>query len=456
MSKNDRKKAGLHKEVSSIFKGVVIPGREDGTESSVSSKPEDTGNVVPTVLAVESQEGEVQKPYQAVQTLIEVEPPKESKAEPVEEVKAESIEETKVEPIEEAKAEMVEETKAEPVEEHKVEPVEEPKVESVEKSKVKPVSPPKFMTAQESNVVPIEESEIESVEDYKVKSAQETKGKPVSTPKFVTTGESKVVPIQESEDGPTPEAEDKSISSPTLVTAGKSKVIPVQESEVGPAQESETEQDKQTENKPVNKGIFKKDKKLKVIPVKESKKAGIDKISKKVSEKRPVVKVGGGSSWKQITSKLFGGDSGAGGAKQKAMVVMVPLLFIVLVIFVLKGGVFGTSANKTEAGDENNASSIASADLNNEIDWEVPQAYPTKLRDPMKLGPVVTDKSDSGGLVELVVKSILYSEDNPSAIIGNRIAHEGDRIQDANIIKINKDSVEFEMNGKKWTQKVHR
>jgi type II secretory pathway component PulC len=76
----------------------------------------------------------------------------------------------------------------------------------------------------------------------------------------------------------------------------------------------------------------------------------------------------------------------------------------------------------------------------------------------MQLGPVMTgtNKTETNELAKLIVSGILCSEDKSSAIIGNRIVHEGDQIQGANIIKINKEGVEFEMNGKKWTQKVQR
>jgi hypothetical protein len=54
------------------------------------------------------------------------------------------------------------------------------------------------------------------------------------------------------------------------------------------------------------------------------------------------------------------------------------------------------------------------------------------------------------------VKGIVHSPDNSCAVIGDQIVHEGDKILDAVVIKINKNSVEFEANGKKWTQKVQR
>jgi len=54
----------------------------------------------------------------------------------------------------------------------------------------------------------------------------------------------------------------------------------------------------------------------------------------------------------------------------------------------------------------------------------------------------------------LSVKGIVYDKDKPAAIIGTQIVHEGDRISGATVVKITKNSVEFEMNGKKWTQNI--
>ncbi len=54
----------------------------------------------------------------------------------------------------------------------------------------------------------------------------------------------------------------------------------------------------------------------------------------------------------------------------------------------------------------------------------------------------------------LAVTGILYSEDNPSAIIGGAIVREGDMIGDVKVVKIRKNIVEFEKNGEKWTQEM--
>jgi uncharacterized membrane protein len=55
---------------------------------------------------------------------------------------------------------------------------------------------------------------------------------------------------------------------------------------------------------------------------------------------------------------------------------------------------------------------------------------------------------------EVALKGILYSEDNSSALIGETIVAEGDIIDGVKVVKINKDSVEFEKDGEKWTQQT--
>jgi hypothetical protein len=55
----------------------------------------------------------------------------------------------------------------------------------------------------------------------------------------------------------------------------------------------------------------------------------------------------------------------------------------------------------------------------------------------------------------LHVKGILYDNDNSSALVNKRIVHEGDRISGATVIKINRDSVEFEV-VERWPRKGER
>jgi hypothetical protein len=220
--------------------------------------------------------------------------------------------------------------------------------------------------------------------------------------------------------------------------------------------------DQQSDVEPAQRPKAEPVQKPKVVPAQQPKaeparqpKADIDK---NVSKKRPTVKISSLSFWQKIRGKLFQPKPGASSAKQKAMMLMMPLLFIVLIFMLFRGGVFGTSAGHTEASTEDTAPGVVTAGADNKIDWEIPAPYPTTLRDPMRLAPVEIPQTDeqtqTGKTVELIVKSILYSEDNPSAVISGRIVHEGEKIRNVNIIKINKDTVEFEMNGKRWTQKV--
>ncbi|MGA1980772.1 MAG: hypothetical protein ABSG99_09485 [Sedimentisphaerales bacterium] len=55
---------------------------------------------------------------------------------------------------------------------------------------------------------------------------------------------------------------------------------------------------------------------------------------------------------------------------------------------------------------------------------------------------------------EVALKGILYSEDKPSALIGDAIVTEGDIIDGVKVVKIHRDSVEFEKDGEKWTQRT--
>jgi hypothetical protein len=60
-----------------------------------------------------------------------------------------------------------------------------------------------------------------------------------------------------------------------------------------------------------------------------------------------------------------------------------------------------------------------------------------------------TTAAQKGGIA---LKVILYSEENPSALIDGEILKEGDVIDGVKIVKINKDTVEFEKEGERWTQ----
>jgi hypothetical protein len=153
-------------------------------------------------------------------------------------------------------------------------------------------------------------------------------------------------------------------------------------------------------------------------------------------------------TFEQIQNKLFKPKPGVSATRQKAMALSVPVLFIVLIFVFVQ--VFNTPSRKTAGAHEINPSNTA-AGSKNEISWQIPQPYPATLRDPTQFGSTTTAQTSSG---VLIVRGIVYSQDDPTAVIGTRIVREGEEILDATVVKINRDSVEFESDGKKWTQRV--
>jgi len=181
------------------------------------------------------------------------------------------------------------------------------------------------------------------------------------------------------------------------------------------------------------------------------------KIAVSIKAPRPA-KGGIHQSLQQMKQKLFAPKPGLGKTRQKAMVVLVPVLAIVM-IFVLSQVL--SSPSRSLAEGKQNAPATAVTSLAGEIDWKIPAPYPATLRDPMQGGPLAPAKAEPQApqtsepeAEELIVRSILHSESKPSAVIGTEIVHEGDTISGATIVRILKDGVEFEKAGKRWTQKI--
>ncbi len=152
----------------------------------------------------------------------------------------------------------------------------------------------------------------------------------------------------------------------------------------------------------------------------------------------------------KIKTKLLTPKPGVNPAKQKAMIILIPILFLVF-IFSFKNVIM--PPKKANAKTEFKPSLLGGDGAQNQtLVWKTPEPYPENLRDPMTFGTVKYDVEQG----PLIVKGILYSDDNPSAVIGSQIAGVGNSINGVTIIKINKESVEFEKDGKRWTQKVQR
>lgn len=161
------------------------------------------------------------------------------------------------------------------------------------------------------------------------------------------------------------------------------------------------------------------------------------------------LKSGAWRSWEQIKNKLFTPKLGVSATRQKATVILIPVLFIVLIFVFIQ--VLATPSQQAAASASFEPSNAPAA--SDSIDWEIPAQYPTTLRDPMRISSATTGQLETG---RPVVKGIVYSQDNAAAIIGTQVMREGEKVSGATIVKINRDSVEFEMNGKRWTQKVQR
>ncbi len=166
----------------------------------------------------------------------------------------------------------------------------------------------------------------------------------------------------------------------------------------------------------------------------------------------------GQGQWQQLRNKLLAPKPGSSSARQKATAAIIPVLAFVFILVLRQ--VFWTAPHKIEGAVKKDAPSIATViDSSNKINWQIPAPYPRVVRDPMKLNSTdneQTEMTEPERIVELNINGILYSEDNPSVLIGDLIAHEGAKISGVTIVKINKESVEFEIDGKKWERKVQR
>ncbi len=185
------------------------------------------------------------------------------------------------------------------------------------------------------------------------------------------------------------------------------------------------------------------------------------------AKEEPLVEIAEPSFAQRIKDKLFTPKEGVSSARQKAMVVLVPILAVVM-IFVLRQ-VLGKSPRKAKADAGSDTPVVAVADSGDEIEWQIPEPLPAVMRDPITLpsqndgkNSDPNDTQDPGqngttGEVKttvLHVKAIVYSEDKPSAVIGNQIVYVGTTINGITIVRINRNSVEFERDGETWVQNI--
>ena len=160
----------------------------------------------------------------------------------------------------------------------------------------------------------------------------------------------------------------------------------------------------------------------------------------------------------KIKYKLFNEQSGESNAKQKAMIVMIPILFVIM-IFMFRQ-VFSKTPRNTRGATKDNNSVVVNKDSENEIVWNIPEPLPGTMRDPIRYEPNKSANTGQGevlnvsktGITEL--RSILFSDDKPSVFIGDKLVYLNQTINGFTLVEIHKDFVVFEKNGKRWTQKV--
>ena len=149
----------------------------------------------------------------------------------------------------------------------------------------------------------------------------------------------------------------------------------------------------------------------------------------------------------KLKTKLLKPKRGTISARQKVMTVLVPVLFVIFIFVFVR--LFSAPARKPAGPPK--AVKKDTAVAADKISWKVPAPWPETFRDPMKLVSATTASAENS---DIVIRGIVYSDDNPAVIIGTQVLHQGAKVAGATVIKINEDEVEFEMNGKKWTQKV--
>ena len=158
-------------------------------------------------------------------------------------------------------------------------------------------------------------------------------------------------------------------------------------------------------------------------------------------------------SLKPMINKLMTPPEGVSQKKHMTTLALIPILILV-VIFVfgrvlLKSGPSNDNSNQDDTG-------VTSVAPKTKIDWQMPEVYPEGLRDPMNKAYKHSIDTDTDNTEDLgiVIRGIAWSEDNPAVIIETEIYYQGQKVHGAEIKKITFDSVEFEKDGKTWTQNV--
>ncbi len=146
--------------------------------------------------------------------------------------------------------------------------------------------------------------------------------------------------------------------------------------------------------------------------------------------------------------------------RQKLMTVLVGVLSLVFVavMFVSFGGLGQTQIAPAQPSASASAAPAKTESRFNPESWIFPEPLPAQMRNPLvipKPTPVVASGQDEvAQSVELIVRGIVYSDTKPSAIIDDKVVMEGHTINGVKVVRVTRSEVEFEKDGKHWTQGV--
>jgi hypothetical protein len=189
--------------------------------------------------------------------------------------------------------------------------------------------------------------------------------------------------------------------------------------------------------------------KPKVIEIKAPEQV-VKKIPKKISKRRK--------------NKTFATKAGVSASRQKAAITLLLLFSTALVIVLARQyKIPPRKPNPPETPGDTIKESSTMAEI--EIDWPIPPVYSADLHDPMILGEPPPPPPPPPPPGEVVVRGIVVSEDRKYAVIERIDLQRGsivNYLQEGGIVpgtnkkvkKINPNNVEFEEDGKTWTQEV--
>lgn len=135
------------------------------------------------------------------------------------------------------------------------------------------------------------------------------------------------------------------------------------------------------------------------------------------------------------------------------MAAMIPVLIVAIVAVLARNS--GIIPTRSAPVTTNEAVYKAAMAPNFRIDWQIPAAYKAHADDPMARS-LADLRHEVKTVAQLIVKGTVISEDTAYAIIDTEIVQVGQKVLGATVVAISPDTVEFERDGTKWTQQVHK